>query len=89
MVVSHFYHNVKLRHAVAPHVLKPVFLNWHSVIINSNIFANFVYIESKNNGQNSGSLNMPFWHVRTELSILSKNSYIFYVEAFCMISSSL
>ena len=72
MAVSHFYHNVKLRHAVAPHVLKPVFSNWHSVITNSNIFQ-ISFIESKNNGQNSGSLNMPFWHVCTELSMLSTN----------------
>ena len=41
MAVSHFYHNVKLRHAVAPHVLKLVFLNWHSVITNSIIFFKF------------------------------------------------
>ena len=27
--------------AVAPHVLKPVFLNWHSVITYSNIFFKF------------------------------------------------
>ena len=73
MAVSHFYHNVKLRHAVAPHVLKPVFLNWHSVITNSNIYFQILYTESKNNGQNSGSLNMPFWHVCTELSMLSTN----------------
>ena len=72
MAISHFYHNVKLRHAVAPHVLKPVFLNWHSFITNSNIFQ-ISYIESKNNGLNSGSLNMPFWHVCTELSMLSTN----------------
>ena len=72
MAVSHFYHNVKLRHAVATHVLKPVFLNWHSVITNSNIFQ-ISYIESKNNGQNSSSLNMPFWYVCTELSMLSTN----------------
>ena len=36
MVVSHFYHNVKIRHAAALHVLKPVCLNWHSIITNSN-----------------------------------------------------
>ena len=55
-------------------VLKPVFLNWHSVITNSNIFFfQISYIESKNNGQHSGSLNMPFWHVCTELSMLSTN----------------
>ena len=75
MVVSDFYHNVKLRHAVAPHVLKPVFLKWHSVITNSNFFFQISYIESKNNWQNcySGSLNMPFWHVCTKLSMLSTN----------------
>ena len=95
MVVSHFYLNVKLRHEVAPHVLKPVFLDWHSVITNSNIiFFQISCIESKNNGQNSGYLNMPFWHVCTELSMLSTNFLdgtrsIFYVESFCMISSSL
>ena len=72
MAVSHFYHNVKLPHAVTPHVLKPVFLNWHNVITYSNIFS-ISYIESKNNGQNSGSLNMPFWHLCTELSMLSTN----------------
>ena len=69
MAISHFYHNVKLQHAVAPHVLKPVFLNWHSVITNSNSFSNFIYIENKNNGQNSGSLYMPFWHVCTEFKL--------------------
>ena len=46
-------------------------LNWHSVITNSNIFFQIWYIESKNNGQNIGSLKMPFWHVCTELSMLS------------------
>ena len=50
------------------------FLNWHSVITNSNIFFfQISYIESNNNGQNSGSLNMPFWHACTELSMLSTN----------------
>ena len=73
MAVSHFYHNVKLRHAVAPHVLKPVFLNWHSAITNSNIVFQISYIESKYNGQNSGSLNMPFWHVCSKSSMLSTN----------------
>ena len=72
MAISHFYHNVKLRHAVAPHVLQSVFLNWHSVITNS-IFFQISYIESKKNRQNSGSLNMPFWHVCTELIVLSTN----------------
>ena len=74
MTISHFYHFfVKLRHAVARHVLKSVFLNWHSVITNSNIFFQISYIEKKNNRQNSGSLNVPFWHVCTELSVLSTN----------------
>ena len=60
MAISHFYHNVKLRHAVAPHVLQSVFLNWHSIITNSIICFQISYIESKKNRQNSGSLNMPF-----------------------------
>ena len=54
-------------------MLKPVFLNWDSVITNNNIFFQISYIESKNNEQHSGSLNMPFWHGCTELSMLSTN----------------
>ena len=48
-------------------------LNWHSVITNSIIFFQISYIESKKNRQNSSSLNMPFWHVCTELLMLSTN----------------
>ena len=44
-----------------------------SVITNSNFFLQISYRESKKNRQNSGSLNMPFWHVCTELSMLSTN----------------
>ena len=72
MAISHFYHNVKLRHAVAPHVLKSVFLNWHGVITNS-IFFEISYKMSKKKRQNSSSLNMPFWHVCSELLMLSTN----------------
>ena len=36
-------------------------------------FFQISYIESKNNGQNSCSLSFPFWHVCTELSMLSTN----------------
>ena len=37
MVVSHFYHKVKTRRVVAPHMLDPLYLNWHSIINNDDI----------------------------------------------------
>ena len=40
MEISHFCHDVTTQRAAAPPVVDPLFLTWHSVINNNNIFNN-------------------------------------------------
>ena len=70
-VVSCFYRNVKIQHAAAPHVLKPVGLNLHSVITDSENLLKFHIYRARIMGKTTGVLKLPSRRFCTELSILS------------------